>query len=143
MLNGRSIAGYQRCICISFFICPNFVPIFFCYEQHAETFTFVFIQMLVMHFVCPANGANIHIVASCKKFYALVNNYIMHNKISKAIQHNAKANCSEPINILCNTKRNTQLYLGWKKSERMNRFFQKLRDFFCDDLRANTKETHA
>ena len=53
-------------------------------------------QMLVVHFMCPAYGADIGIVASGKPFETLVDDHIMHQKVSETICHDAKTDGMKP-----------------------------------------------
>lgn len=55
------------------------------HEQHAEAFAFVLIEVLVVHFVRPANGTYVGAVAPAEPFKPLVNDDVMHDKISRAI----------------------------------------------------------
>jgi len=45
-------------------VAQDFLPIFFVDVQHAETFTIMLSQMLMVHLVRPTNGTHIGIVAS-------------------------------------------------------------------------------
>ncbi|WP_315820013.1 hypothetical protein [Paraflavitalea speifideaquila] len=50
------------------------------------------IKVPVVHFVGPADGANVGIVGPGKPFETLMDDNIMHQEISKAIGHDAKTN---------------------------------------------------
>ena len=56
----------------SFVISFNFVSILFCDYEHSKTFTIVFFQMLVVHFMCPPDTPDVNIVTTCEKPYSLV-----------------------------------------------------------------------
>jgi hypothetical protein len=61
-----------------------------------------------MHLVCPTNRAYITVVATRKKFEALMNDHIMHNEVGQAIQRNAKANASNKVILVLQTQHNAQ-----------------------------------
>src|SRR5688572_5240058 len=58
------------------------------------------IKMLMMHFMRPTDGTNIRVIASGKPFESLVNDDIVHQKISSTISHDAKPNCLHPPYII-------------------------------------------
>ena len=58
------------------------------------------VKMLVMHFMCPANGTNIAVIAAGKPFESLVNDDIMHQKIPGTIGHDAKTYRLHPPYII-------------------------------------------
>ena len=58
------------------------------------------VKMLVMHFMCPANGTNIPVIAAGKPLESLMNNNIMHQKIPGAICHDAKTDRLHPPYII-------------------------------------------
>ena len=45
----------------------------------------------MVHLMRPSNSADIRIVTSCKPFYPLVDDYIVHEEIRNAISHDAEA----------------------------------------------------
>ncbi len=58
-----------------------FVVVFFCYEQHAKAFSIVLFNVFVVHFVRPANGSDVAVIAACEKPEPLVNDDVVHYKI--------------------------------------------------------------
>jgi len=64
--------------------------------------------MLVVHFMRPANGADVGIVAAGKPLKTLVNDNLVHYKIGEAIQGNAKPNGRRNIVLVLQTEHNTQ-----------------------------------
>jgi hypothetical protein len=92
-LNGKSTAWSKKLLCVSQFVGLYFLPVFFCHEQHTETFTLILVEVFMVHFMCPSYGAYVCIIAPGKPFKPLVNDYFMHYKISKAIHSDTKANC--------------------------------------------------
>jgi len=64
--------------------------------------------VFVVHFVGPADGADVRVVASGKPFKALVYNYFVYNKIGKAIHSNTKANGGYPIQLVLQTEHNAE-----------------------------------
>jgi hypothetical protein len=62
------------------------------YYQHPKGFTILFIEVFVMHFMRPPDGADINIIAACKEFESLVDDDLMHHKVREPIEHYSKAN---------------------------------------------------
>jgi hypothetical protein len=89
-------------------VAAHFLPVLFVHVQHPEAFALVAVQVLVVHFMGPANGAHIGIAAAAEPFEALVNNDVVHQEISDPIGHNAKANGLHPPNTIHSTKANQQ-----------------------------------
>src|SRR6218665_1579264 len=73
--------------------------------------------MLVVHFMRPANGFYISIIAAGKPFKALMNDYFMYQKISKPIQCYSKTYGSQPIYFVLQAKHDTQP-TGYCKNEK-------------------------
>ena len=84
----------------------------------------MFVQMLMMHFMCPADSPYIGIIAAGKPFEPLMNDNIMHHKIGKPIRHNTKPNGLHPPNMIKGTKINQQI-LGTAKMIKKASFFSK------------------
>ena len=78
----------------------HLIPVFLCNQQHAKTFAFFLIQVLVVHFMCPTDGTNVGVVAPGKPFKALVDDNLVYNKIRQSVQGNTKTNCSYPIQFI-------------------------------------------
>src|SRR5437667_12605269 len=64
--------------------------------------------MLMMHLMRPANCFYITVIAFRKPFKALMNDYIMHQKISNAIQCDARSNAYNPPGVLHTAKHNAE-----------------------------------
>jgi hypothetical protein len=61
------------------------------HEQHAKAFSFVFIQVFMVHLMCPSYGAYISAATSREPFETLMNDDIMYQEISGTIAHYAQA----------------------------------------------------
>lgn len=112
MMNRITAAGAQKklrfgCL-LSLPVGTYFIPVGFGYVEHAETFAVFFANVLVVHFVCPANGANVYVIAAGKPFEALVNNDIMHQEIRKAVHGNTEANGGRPIHTVLQTEHDAE-----------------------------------
>lgn len=84
------------------FIIPDFLPILFRYEQHSEAFPIKPVEVLMVHFMRPANSANIGIAAAGKPFHALMNNNIMYQEVGKSICHNTEPyRLHPPLRLKC------------------------------------------
>jgi hypothetical protein len=97
-----SASGHQR------LIAPNFLPVFACHKQHPETFTIMPVEVFVVHFMRPSNGADIGIIAAGKPLETLMNDYIMHQEIGEAIGHDAKANRLHPPDMVVGAEKYQQ-----------------------------------
>jgi len=60
------------------------------HEQHPKTLTIFFILGFVMNFMSFSYGSEISVVRSLEPWKSLVNKYIMHQKIAKAISADSK-----------------------------------------------------
>ena len=69
-------------------------------QQHAEAFAIMTIEMFVMHFMRPANGTNVTVIAAGKPLESLMNDDIVHQKIPGAIRHDAKTDRLHPPFII-------------------------------------------
>lgn len=85
--------------------------------------------MFVVHFVCPADGAYVGIIASGKPFEALVNDYFVYNKISQSVQRNTKADGGYPIPLLLQTKHDAEPAGDCEYQKEGVVFFEKARLF--------------
>ena len=74
----------------------HLIPVFLCNQQHAKAFAFFFFQVFVVHFMRPADGFYITVITAGKPFKTLVNDYIMHQEIGKAVHRNACADTHHP-----------------------------------------------
>lgn len=74
-------------------------PVFPVHQQHAEALAIVAIEMLVMHFMRPSDGAHVGITATGKPFKPLVNDHIMNEKVGEAVSHYAEADGLHPPGI--------------------------------------------
>jgi hypothetical protein len=75
--------------------------------------------MLVMHFMGPPDSAYIGVIRPGKPLEPLMDDYIMHNKISKTISHYAKADGLQPVNGIDRSKKDgakTRHRKNYKKS---------------------------
>ena len=66
------------------------------------------VQMLVVHFMCPADGPHISVIAAGKPLKPLMNDNIMHNKIRKPIGHDTKPDGLHPPKMIKSSKVNQQ-----------------------------------
>lgn len=73
------------------FACVGVFPVFEGHNQHPEVFAMLFAQVFVVHFVCPANSTHIAIIPMRPNFETLMNNNIVNQEITQAIQRNANA----------------------------------------------------
>lgn len=64
--------------------------------------------MFVVHFVCPADGFDVSVVAARKQFEPLVDDDFMHQKISKPVKSNACANAHYPIGLVHTTQHDAE-----------------------------------
>jgi hypothetical protein len=78
------------------------------HQQHSKAFTLVPFQMLMMHLVRPAYGPYISAVAPREPFEPLVNDDIVHNKISQAVCHDAEANSLQIPAVSISTEKDEQ-----------------------------------
>jgi len=107
----------------------HFLPIFFCNVQHTKGFAVFFLQVFVVHFMGPANGFNIAVLRTGKPFYTLVDDDFVYKKIGKAISHDAKTNCLQPIDLVNGTKENAEK-TGYCKNDKESIIaFKKTRPF--------------
>ena len=93
---------------LPFVILSYFIPIFFCNHQHTKAFTLLLAEVFVVHFMGPAYGADVGVVASGKPFKTLVYYYFVYNKIGHAIKGDTKANGGYPIQLVLQTKHYTK-----------------------------------
>ena len=63
--------------------------IFEWYEEHPEAFAMFLVQVFVMYFVCTAKALEICSFGITKEPESLMNEYIVHKKICKAIHGDA------------------------------------------------------
>ena len=101
---------------ISFIVFFNFLPVLEMNEQHSKAFALFFLQMLVVHFVCPAHYTNILIVAACQNLKSLMNNDVVYHKISNAIQQDAATDGNHPAVIIECAKQKKQ-HAGYSKND--------------------------
>ena len=80
-----SVAGHQLTIAL------HFRPILATHHQKAKTLAIILAQVLVVHLVCPTNGTHINVVASGKPLQALVDDYIVNQKIGRPVEHDPKS----------------------------------------------------
>ena len=92
--------------------------------QHSERFSFLFSKMFMMHFMRPPDSSYIDIIGTGKPFKSLMNDHIMHHKISNAISHDAKTNCLQPIHFIIGSKQNAKK-TGNCKNQKKASFFSK------------------
>src|SRR5689334_5510346 len=78
------------------------------HHQHAKAFSFMTVQMLVMHFMRPADRPYISIPAFGKPFETLMGDHIMHQEISRPIRHDTKTDRLHPPNKIKCTKKYQQ-----------------------------------
>jgi hypothetical protein len=97
--------------------------------QHPKGFAFIFIQVFMVHFVGPPDSTYIRIVSSRKPFEALMNDYIMDNKICKPIRHYSEAHSLHPINGIDGAKENAAKAGYGKNDEEGVVLFKKTRFF--------------
>src|SRR5688572_5061799 len=76
--------------------------------QHAKRFSFVPVQVLVMHFVRPADSAHIRVARMREPFETLMDDHIMHEEVSKSIRHHAKSYSLQPVYTFQRAEKNTQ-----------------------------------
>jgi hypothetical protein len=67
-------------------------------QQHAEAFSVLGTQVLVMHLVRPAYGPQVPVVAVAHEFEALVNENIMHQEVTATIQRDTDTH--EKFNVV-------------------------------------------
>ena len=77
-------------------------------EQHTKAFPIMTIKVFMMHFMCPANSANIPVIAAGKPLKPLMDDDIMNEKISDAISHDAKTDRLHPPYIIKSAKEDQQ-----------------------------------
>ena len=91
-----------------FFIATDLIPIDLMYVEHSKTLAIFFLQVLVMHLVSPANGANIGIIAAGKPFETLMDNNVVNHKIGKAVSHYPKPDRLHPPYLIVSAKADQQ-----------------------------------
>jgi len=69
-------------------------------EKHTEAFTFMPVEVLVVHLMGPADRTYIIAVCFAEPFEPLVNDHIVHQEISKTICHDAKTDRLHPPYII-------------------------------------------
>jgi hypothetical protein len=110
---------------LHFLITQHFMPVFWGNQQHAKTFSFFFLQVLVVHLVCPAYGAYVQAAAAGKPFKPLVNDYVMHQKVSEAIHCYAKTDGCCPVSVALQAQHNAEPAWYGKNEEESIVFFKK------------------
>src|SRR6476661_1957988 len=83
-------------------------PVFFCYKEHPETFSFFLSGMFMMHLVCPPYSSYIPVITFAEQAEALVDDHFMYYKICQPVKSDAKANSSYPIPLMLQTKHDAQ-----------------------------------
>jgi hypothetical protein len=78
------------------------------HQQHTKAFTVVPVKMLMMHFVGPAYRTYICAAAPREPFEPLVDDDIMHNKISQAISHDAETDRLQIPSVSISTEKDEQ-----------------------------------
>jgi len=68
----------------------------------------MFFEVLVVHFMRPANGADIGVVAAGKPFKPLVNDHFVHQKIRDTVQCKSRADGDAPVLLVNNTQHDEQ-----------------------------------
>jgi hypothetical protein len=68
----------------------------------------MFIKVFVVHLMRPTYCTHIGIIATGKPFKALVNDYIMHQEISKTVSHDTKAYSLQPVHFIYRSEEYTQ-----------------------------------
>jgi hypothetical protein len=94
----------------------DLIPVFFGYQQHPKTFALKFPEVFMVHLMCPPDTAYIPVVASCKKLYALVNDHIVYQEISKTIQGDPCTDRSQPVPAIKSAEPDTE-YAGNRKNK--------------------------
>ena len=83
--------------------------------------------MFVMHFMCPAYGTYIGIIATVEPFKALMNDYFMHQEISDAIQGKTCTDADHPVLFINYAQHNQQPARYGKYEEEGIILFEKTR----------------
>jgi len=90
------------------FIALYFVPVFLCDDQHSKALAILFLQIFVMHLMCPAYGFYIPVGTAGKQFETLMYDDVMHNKIGSTIHGNTGADTHQPPDMVEASKHNGQ-----------------------------------
>ena len=80
------------------------IPVLAGYQQHPETFAFMFIKMFMMHLMRPPDCFYITVVGPAEPFETLVNDHIVNQEICKTVKCNPEAYCCNPIIFMAEAK---------------------------------------
>ena len=76
--------------------------------KHTKAFAIVLFKMFMVHLMRPPDGSYVCVPAFAEPFKTLVNDYVMHHKISEAISHHAETDGHQPPHVIDTSKYDRQ-----------------------------------